>query len=118
MSIKAYVNYRDYHGSTHAGGWRMNVEKAEKGIRITAYDGAVPFYILTDKAQAEAANDWYYGFNLALEEYRGLGHIEDHLHAADLTCTLGEGESFTIVASIEQVSRDRREQGARAEERI
>src|SRR3990167_234574 len=102
MSIKAYVNYRDYHGSTHAGGSRMKVEKTGKGIRIIAYDGAVPFYIFTDKADAEPANDWYYGFNLALEEYRGLDHIEDHLHAADLTCTLGEGESFTIITSTEQ----------------
>ena len=104
ISIKAYVNYRDYHGSTHAGGWRMKVERTGNGIRITAYDGAVPFYILTDKAETETANDWYYGFNLALEEYRGLDHLEDHLHAANLTCTLREGESFNIAASTEQSS--------------
>ncbi len=102
MSVKAYVNYRDYHGSTHAGGWRMNIEKSGNGIRIIAYDGAVPFYILTDKAETEAVNEWYYGFNLTLEEYRGLDHLEDHLHAANLTCTLREGESFTVVASTER----------------
>jgi len=99
LDIKAFVNYRDYHGSTHACGWRMNVEKTGKGIRVLAYDGAVPFYILSDTAKAEAANDWYYGFNLAIEAYRGLDHTEDHLHAADLSRTLMEGESFTIIAT-------------------
>lgn len=101
ISIKAYVNYRDYHGTTHAGGWRMKVEKAGNGVRINAYDGAVPFYILTDKADAAQSNDWYFGFNLALEESRGLDHIEDHLHAATLTYTLEEGDSFIVVSSTE-----------------
>jgi predicted glycogen debranching enzyme len=99
LSMKAFVNYRDYHGSTHAGGWQMKVEKAGNGIRVTAYDGAQPFYILSDKAEADPAGDWYYGFNLALEEYRGLDHVEDHLHAANLSSTLREGESFTIALS-------------------
>ncbi|MEW6143418.1 MAG: amylo-alpha-1,6-glucosidase [Thermodesulfobacteriota bacterium] len=99
LSMKAFVNYRDYHGSTHAGGWKMKVEKAGNGIRVTAYDGAQTFYILSDKAEAEPAGDWYYGFSLVLEEYRGLDHVEDHLHAANLSCTLREGESFTITLS-------------------
>ena len=99
LDIKAFVNYRDYHGSTHAGGWRMNVERTGKGVRILAYDGAVPFYILSDKAETEAVNDWYYGFNLAIEEFRGLDHLEDHLNAARLKRTLSEGESLTLIAS-------------------
>jgi predicted glycogen debranching enzyme len=102
ISIKAYVNYRDYHGSTHAGGWRMNVEKHVDGVRVVAYDGAEPFYILTDKADAEPSNDWYYGFRLSLEESRGLDHIEDHLHATTITYTLKEGDSFIIIASTEE----------------
>ena len=101
ISIKAYVNYRDYHGTTHAGGWRMKVENTGNGVRVNAYDGAVPFYILTDKAHTAQSNDWYFGFNLALEESRGLDHIEDHLHAATLTYTLKEGDSFIIVLSTE-----------------
>lgn len=102
LDINAFVNYRDYHGSTHAGGWRMNVEETVKGIRVTAYDGAVPFYILSNSAETEAANDWYYGFNLAIEEYRGLDHLEDNLHAAQLRHTISEGESFTIIASTDE----------------
>ncbi|HET7288866.1 MAG TPA: amylo-alpha-1,6-glucosidase [Thermodesulfobacteriota bacterium] len=102
LDIKAFVNYRDYHSSTHAGGWRMNVEKTGKGVRVLAYGGAVPFYVLSDTAESEAENDWYYGFNLAIEEYRGLDHIEDHLHAARLRRTLAEGQSFTIIASTDE----------------
>ncbi len=102
LSIKALVNYRDYHGTTHAGGWNMNIENVTEGIRIVAYSEATPFYILSDKAEAQSTHDWYYGFNLSLEQYRGLDHLEDHLHAATFRATLHPGESITFVASTDE----------------
>ena len=29
VSLKALVNYRDYHAATHAGDWRMQIEPIE-----------------------------------------------------------------------------------------
>src|ERR1700676_3428910 len=33
MEWKALVNYRDFHGSTHAGDWKMRVDAVEQGVR-------------------------------------------------------------------------------------
>src|SRR6516225_8709369 len=53
LMVKALVNYRDFHSSTHAGDWRMRVEAAEHGVQITAFDGAIPFYLLSADAKFE-----------------------------------------------------------------
>ena len=45
VSLKALVNYRDYHGATHAGDWRMQIEPIEDGVKVTAFDGATPFFL-------------------------------------------------------------------------
>lgn len=99
LSIKALVNYRDYHGNTHGAGWRMRIEPVEHGLRIDAYAGAVPFYLLSDQAQATPAHEWYYGFELAVEQQRGLDPHEDILHAGDFAALLEPGQSLTLVAS-------------------
>lgn len=101
LEIKALVNYRDYHSTTHGGNWQMKIDQVEHGISVTAYTGAQPFYLLTDKADALPAHDWYLGFDLAVERYRGLDNREDHLHAATFSVTLNPGESLTFVASTE-----------------
>jgi predicted glycogen debranching enzyme len=102
LTLKALVNYRDYHGNTQENGWQMTVEPFQLGICVTAYSGAMPFYLLSDRANAFPNHDWNYGFDLAVERYRGLSDREDHLHAATFEATLNPGESLTFVASTEQ----------------
>lgn len=97
--IKAFVNYRNYHSCTRAGGWRMNMERIENGLRVTAFEGATPFYLLSAAAEAEPSHDWYYNFDLASERYRGLDDREDHLHAGTFRGALTLGETLTMVAS-------------------
>ena len=99
FSFKALVNYRDYHGATHAGDWRMQIDPVAHGLRVTAFDGAVPFYLLSDSASAAPAHEWYRNFDLALERERGLDDAEDHLLAGIFTETLTPGASLTFVAS-------------------
>jgi predicted glycogen debranching enzyme len=101
LTLRALVNYRDSHSTTRAGGWRMNVESAERGLRVTAFDGAVPFFVLSDRGEAAPAQDWYNNFDLAQERFRGLDDRDDHLHAGTLRATLGPGESLAIVATTE-----------------
>lgn len=102
LTVKALVNYRDYHGNTQANGWRMNVEQVDRGIYIQAYPGATPMYLLSQTANVSFTHDWYYGFDLAVERYRGLSDREDHLHIATFAATLNSGESVTLVASTEK----------------
>jgi predicted glycogen debranching enzyme len=102
LTLKALVNYRDYHGSTQSNGWGMGVDPIEQGISVVAYPGAAPIYLLSDRASAATAHNWYYNFELAVEQYRGLSDREDHLHAATFEVTLHPGDSVTFVASTEK----------------
>lgn len=102
LTLKALVNYRDYHGSTQAGGWQMKIDSVDDGVCVTAFAEAVPLYLLSSSGNASRVHNWYYGFDLAVERYRGLSDKEDHLHAATFEVTLHEGESFTLVSSTER----------------
>ncbi|MEH2447515.1 MAG: amylo-alpha-1,6-glucosidase [Nostoc sp.] len=111
LTLKAMVNYRDYHGDTQSNGWQMSVEQVEQGICVTAYSGAVPLYLLSDSLKGDSyasrgsvsvAHNWYYGFDLAVERYRGLRDKEDHLHAATFEVTLNPGEAIAFVVSTEK----------------
>jgi predicted glycogen debranching enzyme len=102
LTLKAMVNYRDYHSDTQSNGWKMSIQEVEQGICVTAYSGAVPVYLLSDVGSASVVNDWYYGFELAAERYRGLRDREDHLHAATFEVTLNPGEAIAFVASTEK----------------
>jgi predicted glycogen debranching enzyme len=96
LTLKALVNYRDYHSSTHASDWRMSIEPVEHGLRVVAFGGATPFYLLSNIAGAEAAHEWYRNFDLAVERYRGLDNREDHLHAGTFTAQLEIGRPLRI----------------------
>lgn len=100
LAIKVMVNYRDLYAETHAGDWRMSVEAFEtrgaKGLRVTALENAIPFYLLSSSASAEAAHEWYYNYDLALERERGLDDREDHLHAATFHASVAARGSVSL----------------------
>ena len=99
LRIKAMANYRDHHGSTHAGDWRMRVESAEHGLRIVAFDGATPLHVLSTGAEVVTDHTWYRGYFLAMEDYRGLDARDDHLYAGRFHTQLDPGQSLLVVAS-------------------
>jgi predicted glycogen debranching enzyme len=101
LALKALVNYRDYHSTTHGGDWRMEITPVESGILVNAFGGATPFYLLSSAAKAEIAHDWYRNFHLAAERYRGIDDRDDHLCAAVFHVELKPGEALTIVLSTE-----------------
>jgi predicted glycogen debranching enzyme len=100
LRAKAIVNYRDYHGATR-GGWNMRVETVEHGLRVTAFDGATPFYLLSHRAEVEARHEWYRDFSLSVEQYRGFDGLEDHLYAGEFRAVLQPGQSLTLILSAE-----------------
>ena len=99
LTLKALVNYRDYHSNTQADGWRMTIVPAENGVYVSAYPEAAQLYLTSDRADVTAAHDWYYDFDLTAERDRGLNDHDDHLHAATFQATLQPGETLTLVAS-------------------
>lgn len=104
IELKALVNYRDFHASTHAGDWRMRIDPVEHGVRIVAFEGATPFYLKSVKAGCEPRHEWYRDCFLALERERGLDDREDHLFAALFRAELRAGERLTIVPTTEETA--------------
>ncbi len=104
MEWKALVNYRDFHSLTHAGDWRMNIAAVENGVRVLAFDGAVPFYLKSSSATCEPRHEWYLGCYFAEETERGLGDREDRLFAALFRGKLEPGASVTLVVSTEEAA--------------
>jgi len=97
LELKALVNYRDFHSSTHAGDWQMKVEPIEQGVQIYAFDGATPFYLLSAEAEFETRHEWHRDCFLPLAKYRGLDDHEDHLLAAIFGTELAVNQSVTLV---------------------
>jgi predicted glycogen debranching enzyme len=101
MELKALVNYRDFHASTHAGEWRMKIDPVPNGVTIVAFDGAVPFYLKCAGASCEPRHEWYRNCFLPVESERGLDDREDHLFAALFQSKLNVGANVTLVATTE-----------------
>jgi predicted glycogen debranching enzyme len=99
LSIKALVNYCEEHFTTAAGNFRMDVAPVERGLRVTAFEGAVPFYLLSASATARPVVEWYRDVDLATERARGLSDRTDLLFAGEFSAALAPGDSLTIVAS-------------------
>ncbi|ESA35675.1 glycogen-debranching protein [Leptolyngbya sp. Heron Island J] len=99
LSLKALVNYRDYHSNTQGQGWLMQTGRVPDGIYVHAFADAVPFYLLSNRGQFQLHHDWYQEFALAMERYRGLGDRDDHLCVASLTLELAPGESVLLATS-------------------
>src|SRR5256885_6370876 len=101
LTLKALVNYRDYHATTRAGDWRMDVARVPDGLRVTAFAGARPLLLLARGAEAEPGHTWFRDFDLPRERERGLDHLEDHLHAGTFRARLGPGPALTLALSAE-----------------
>jgi len=99
LAIKALVNYRDFHHNTHADGWAMQIEPLSGGLKVIAFDGAVPFYLFSDQATVTLQHDWYRDYFLLAEAARGLDATGDHLYAGHFQVTLQPGHSVTLVAT-------------------
>ncbi|HEX8836645.1 MAG TPA: amylo-alpha-1,6-glucosidase [Candidatus Acidoferrum sp.] len=97
LAVKALANYRDFHSSTHAGDWLMRVEPVAQGIRITAFDGATPFCLLSANARFAPRHEWYRDFLLPMETLRGLDDHEDYLFAVAANVELLRDQSVTLV---------------------
>ena len=101
IELKVLVNYRDFHSSTHAGDWRMQVTAIERGVMVCPFAGATPFYLRSAEASCAPRHEWYRDFHLPEETARGLDDREDHLLAAVFSAKLEARSSVSVVVSTE-----------------
>ncbi len=118
LSLRLFVNYRDFHGNTHAGNWHADVSAEDaRRLRIDAVPGGGPFWLGADAGAIAIENVWYRDFVLSQETLRGLDDRDDNLAAGSVTVTLAPGESVTVTASDRCRAKRRFECGARAARR-
>ncbi|MGB3532730.1 MAG: amylo-alpha-1,6-glucosidase [Microcoleaceae cyanobacterium] len=103
LSIKTLINHRDYHHTTQATDWPLQVDTQPHGVKLQGFPTATAVYILSEDEVkiSQPQPRWYRGYDLAVERYRGQDHIEDHLHPLTLEATLEPGQSLTVVVSTE-----------------
>lgn len=99
LAVKVLVNYRDMHANTHADGWKGSVRTVPGGLCVVAREGAIPVYLLSDVAKAEASGEWYRNYELAVERERGLDDREDNFLAGVFRASLAPGGSVTFAFS-------------------
>jgi predicted glycogen debranching enzyme len=99
LELRTLINYRDFHSNTHAGDWHMKIDAVKNGLQVTAFDGAIPFYLLSAGATIEPQHEWSRDYFLLLEKYRGLDDCEDYLLAAIFRAVLQRNQGVTIVFS-------------------
>lgn len=102
LSIKVIVNHRDHHAATHADDSSMSIQRTDSGLRVVAFDGAVPLYVLSNGGEAVTRSTWYRGYFLAMEAYRGLDCEDDHLYAGRFDAELRLGESLSVIATTDR----------------
>ncbi len=96
LSVKAIVNHRDHHGRTRAGRWQPEIERVLGGLRV-----GDDLYLLSTEATVKPVAEWYRGYWLSQENYRGLDAQDDNLYAGRFDAVLSPGDSLTLVASTE-----------------
>ncbi len=106
FSIKALVDYRGFHGSTRAESMPMAMEEVPRGLRVTAFPGAVPFVIAADRGSCARIGIWYLNFGLTEERARGLDDREDHFCAGELAFVLAPGETAAVTAAAGEPAAD------------
>ncbi len=103
LTLHPMCNYREYHAMTHgAFDWNFGVEPLPGGAKITAYEGATPFWLATDPvAEFTHTGVWYWNFIYRREIERGFDETEDLYLPGVIRAVLQPGDSFTLVASTE-----------------
>ena len=99
LTLRCFVNYRSFHANTHAGDWHIAVDAVPGGARVTAFDGARPFWIVASCGTVAIENVWYRDYVLSQETARGLDDRDDNLSAAVFSVSLEPGDAVTLIAA-------------------
>jgi len=105
LELRPLIAYRDYHALQHANdALRFAHASFKDGVfRARPYDGAPELFLQAAQATFTARPDWYYRFEYAKEQERGLDAHEDLFCHGALSRPLAAGDRFGIIASTADV---------------
>jgi predicted glycogen debranching enzyme len=77
LELTPLVTYRSFHALTSDQGWRPDVIPHDAGVTIRAFEGALPFHLLTNEALFVIGGDWYWNVRHREETACGLDDRSD-----------------------------------------
>jgi predicted glycogen debranching enzyme len=93
------VTHRDAHAET-LGGWEPHVVSLGAGVLVHAH--ATTLTVLATGGQFTPLRQWHWNIHHRIEAGRGLPAREDQFAAGRFTVTLQPGDSWVLVASLDQ----------------
>ncbi len=93
------VTHRDAHAETN-GDWEPQVIAVAGGVLVHAH--ATTLAVLATGGMFETLRYWHWNIRHRVETARGLPDREDHFAAGRFSVTLQPGESWVLVASLDQ----------------
>ena len=104
LTMRPFITYRHFHHLLRENQWpfAQKLLLEGKGVRVEAFPGAVPLFILSDKAQYLEDGKWYRGFLYQIERERGLDFTEDLYSPGYFTMELKAGESLAFAFAVPQ----------------
>lgn len=107
LRLKAMVNHRSHHQVTAGHPFDLDLLDTPGGVRIAlpavAGLGATELHLQAERASFAPVGVWFDRFLLPVEWSRGYDHLENHLHAVDLTLRLEPGQSASVAAGTERL---------------
>lgn len=102
LKITPYVNCRNFHHTVRKNDWAFRQEIEDNSVTIEAYPGAPRLKVYSDRAKyVKNQGHWFEGIFYRQEQQRGLDPWEDHYMPGYFEVTIGNGQSFSIIASTE-----------------
>ncbi|MEP6590550.1 MAG: amylo-alpha-1,6-glucosidase [Gemmatimonadota bacterium] len=106
LGVKVLTSHRDFHAITHRRKSHLTVTLEAGEIQVRNGSEGQPLRIRSADMELTAANVWYEGFQLRVEQERGQDALDDALHAATATVELALGAEVLLVLSTESGTLD------------
>jgi predicted glycogen debranching enzyme len=99
LSLETFINSRDHHETTRAGDLALDLSVVSDGFAAKVVDQDLRFFIKAPGAQLTLDPVWSSGYYLAVEDYRGLDPLDDHLRGGTFVADIKSGAAFSVIAS-------------------
>lgn len=100
LELRPLIAFRDYHGATHHNGSLDRTVRVAEGIASVApYVGLPTLFFGHNAERLEETGKWYFNFEYAVEQERGLDAHEDLFNPFVLRFSLRAGSTATVIAS-------------------
>jgi predicted glycogen debranching enzyme len=102
LEVRPLIAFRDYHAILRRNdGIDRTVRMADGCVTLMPYHGVPALHCAHDAESIEPSGEWYYNFEYAVEQERGLDFQEDLFNPFVMRFDLSRRTEATFIASLE-----------------